>query len=232
MRLAIMQPYFLPYIGYFQLINAVNKFVLLDDVQYINKGWINRNRLLINRKATLFTVPLQNASQNKLIKDIKVSYETNWQSKLLRTIDLAYRKAPFFSDVFPVIYNIITAEEIFISGLAYNSLMSILNYIRIDTEIVASSSIYANEHLKAQDRILDICRQERACHYINPVGGAELYQKEAFTQKNIKLNFINPAFLEYKQHASIFVPGLSITDVLMHNSREQVIRYLQEYSLK
>jgi hypothetical protein len=232
MRIAVMQPYLFPYIGYFQLIGAVDTFVLLDDVQYINKGWINRNRLSVNGKAALFTVPLEKASQNKLIKDIRISYAFNWQRKTLATIALTYRKAPFFKEVFPLVHRIISGEEIYISGLVYHSLIKISNYLGIETEIIASSVIYSNQHLKAQDKILDICLKAHACNYINPIGGTELYEKNIFAQKNINLSFINPILSEYKQHAPVFLPGLSIIDVLMYNSPARVRKLLQEYLLE
>jgi hypothetical protein len=232
MRIAVMQPYLFPYIGYFQLIGAVDTFVLLDDVAYINKGWINRNRLSVNGKAALFTVPLEKASQNKLIKDIRICYEFNWQSKILRTIEYAYKRAPFFGLIFPLIQKIITKEKSYISGMVYYSLVNILNYLGLKTEIIASSAIYSNQHLKAQDKILDICRKENASHYINPIGGMELYARDAFAQRRIDLSFINPILSPYKQDAPSFVPGLSIIDVLMYNSRSQVSQLLQEYRLE
>lgn len=127
MKLAIMQPYFLPYIGYFQLINAVDTFVLLDDVNYINKGWINRNQLLLNGKAHLFTLPLQKASQNKLINQLELSNETKWKDKLLKTIETAYKKAPQFHLVFPLISQILQYPESNLSLFIHHSIQKHYN---------------------------------------------------------------------------------------------------------
>jgi hypothetical protein len=232
MRIAVMQPYLFPYLGYFQLIGAVDRFVLLDDVRFIKKGWINRNRLAINGKATRFTVPLEKASQNKLIKDTRISYDSNWQHKILKTIELAYNKAPFFGDVFPMIRQLFLMKEPYIAGLAYHSLIKVLSYLALETEIIASSGIYSNGHLKAQDKILDICLKEHACQYINPPSGIKLYEKDAFAQLHINLSFIKPILSAYRQHTPGFVSGLSIIDVLMYNSRERVRQLLNEYLLE
>lgn len=232
MRLGIMQPYLFPYLGYFQLMKAVDKFVLLDDVQYINKGWINRNRVLVNGQATLFTVPLAKVSQHKLIKDITISAEVNWAPKILKTLEQAYGKAPFFRSVYPLIQNIINTPEPNLARFIGQSLQKLTQYMHLQTKIIPSSVVYATQHLKAQDKILSICQQEKASEYINPIGGVELYDKAVFDQKQISLCFLRPNLLPYKQKAPAFVPGLSIIDVLMYNSPDEVKALLQDYSLE
>lgn len=226
-----MQPYFLPYIGYFQLIKAVDRFVIYDDVNFINKGWINRNNLLVNGKAHLFTIPLLEASQNKLIYEVRVATADAWQKKLLRTLQQSYQKAPFYSAVFPILENVITSATDTISELAIDALMQINRYLGIKTEIVSSSRIYSNGHLKGQERILDICRQENANVYINPIGGVELYDKEIFNKADIQLFFIKSTPILYPQFRNDFVPWLSIVDVLMHNEVSDIRRFLECYEL-
>lgn len=226
-----MQPYVFPYLGYFQLIAAVDKFILLDNVHYINKGWINRNRLLLNNNITPFVISLKKASQNKLIRDLEISYETTWQPKLLKTIEAAYVKAPYFDMIFPMVRQVLTANETHIAGLAYTSLLRVLEYLTIHTEIKASSSGYANEHLRAQNKILDICRQEQADEYVNPIGGAALYERALFNQHGVRLILLDPVLSAYQHFSAIHVPGLSILDVLMHNSPEQINQMLQQYRL-
>lgn len=232
MRIAIMQPYLFPYIGYFQLINAVDKFVLLDDVHYINKGWINRNRLLVNGRATLFTIPLQKASQNKLIREIKVSPDKKWRKTFMKTVACAYKKAICFDAVYPLLEDIITLDEEYISGLVCYSLDKILNYLEIKRHFIASSAIYDNGHLKAQHKIVDICIKEKADYYINPIGGKELYDNHIFGQKQLTLIFLHPVLTRYRQLNPEFVPGLSIIDVLMHNTPSQVVQLLNNYELE
>ncbi|UOQ67738.1 WbqC family protein [Hymenobacter volaticus] len=231
MRIAIMQPYIFPYLGYFQLIAAVDKFVLFDSVHYINKGWINRNRLLVNNQAVYFTVPLRKASQNRLIKDLEISYAIKWQIKLLRTIEVSYTKAPYFKRVFPMVYKVLTSNETHISGLVYSGLLHVLEYLGIHTKIISTSAKYGNEHLRAQNTIIDICLQEQASEYVNLVGGASLYQAALFEQYGVRLLFLEPGLPVYQQFSSDHVPGLSILDVLMHNSPEQISQMLLQYRL-
>ena len=231
MRLAIMQPYIFPYIGYFQLINAVEKFVIYDDVNFINKGWINRNNILINGRASLFTIPLKNASQNRLIKDISIVEDNKWKKKLSNTLHDCYKKAPYFDAVFPIIKSVFESETITINKLCIDSILCICKYLNISTEFINSSAIYKNDQLKGQSRILDICKAEYADHYINPVGGQGIYSKELFGQNNVMLNFIKDASLEYKQYDNEFIPSLSMIDVLMFNTRDEIEQMLRQYEL-
>ena len=209
--------------------NAVDKFVILDDVNFINRGWINRNRILLNGKAHLFTIPLKEASQNKLIKDIEISREGNWRKKFLKTIAMNYKTAPLFDTVFPMINRIISSDEILISKFISEGLIEIMEYLKIKTTLIKTSTIYGNHHLKAAEKIIAVCRKENAKLYINPVGGLNLYSKERFEEEGIKLNFINTRPITYKQFRNNFVPWLSIIDVLMFNSKENINEYLDNY---
>ncbi|MEO6694759.1 MAG: WbqC family protein [Ignavibacteria bacterium] len=231
MKIAVMQPYLFPYIGYFQLINSVDKFVIYDDVSFINKGWINRNNILVNGKPNLFTVPLKKSSQNKLIKDIEISDPDTWRTKFLKTIEVSYSKADSFKDVYALITDVLHIAENNISKLILNSLTAIKNYLEIKTEIIESSAMYCNSQLKGFDRIIDICKKEDSNNYINPIGGINIYSKKIFEDNGIKLNFIKPKEILYRQFDQEFVPSLSIIDVLMFNSKKKVQDYLNEYDL-
>ena len=215
MKLAVMQPYFFPYIGYFQLIAAVDKFVVYDDVNYIKRGWINRNNILINGVATLIQVPLSGASQNKLINEVEILNEAKWKIKLLRTIELNYKKAPLFRAVYDLIQTEINNGHTHIAGLNAESTKAVCKYLGINTQIISSSSHYQNKHLSGQDRILDICKIENAGRYINPIGGMELYDRALFKENNIELNFLQSSAISYSQFNNLFAPYLSIIDVLM-----------------
>jgi len=231
MKLAIMQPYFLPYIGYFQLIRAVDKFVLYDDVNFINRGWINRNNLLVNGKANMFTIPLADASQNKLIFEIQVLAEDGWRTRLLKTIQQSYSKAPMFGTVWPLISDIICYKPAHISDYCYYSLKQICSYLHIPTTLSPTSTGYQNTRLKSQDRILDICRQEEAEVYINPSGGAALYDKDVFASQGLSLYFLRSGLIPYPQFRNEFVPGLSIADVLMFNDIPSIHQLLDACEL-
>ncbi len=231
MKIGIMQPYIFPYIGYFQLINAVDKFVIYDDVNFINKGWINRNRMLNNGKDSLFSIPLKEASQNKLINEINVNWDGIWKSKFLKTLEQCYKKAPFYQVAISLIEQTLNVDDEPISKVIEYNLRLTCEYLGITSEIVSSSAIYQNTHLKAQERILDICLQEKATQYINPIGGLELYDKWVFEAQNINLNFIKSKPVEYTQFKNEFVPWLSIVDVLMFNSKETIKEFLNNYEL-
>lgn len=231
MRVGVMQPYFFPYIGYWQLINAVDKYVIFDDVNYINRGWINRNRILFNEKPRYFNVYLKGASQNKLINEIEVDNEEKQVNRNLKIIEQAYKKAPFFQEVFPVIKSILCEKE---SNLArYNTVLlhKICRYLGIDTEIVFSSDLQKDNRLRGQEKILDICMQLNATDYYNPIGGKELYNREKFFQKGIELHFLCSDEIKYKQFNNSFYCNLSIIDVMMFNSREKIQEFLKRYTL-
>lgn len=233
MKIAVMQPYIFPYIGYFQMINAVDKFVFYDDVNFIKQGWINRNKILVSGKDYLFTLPLKNASSFTLISETLINeilFE-KWKLKFLQTLEQSYKKAPYFYDVFPIINKVLDGEYKTISQCAIKSIKSVSEYMGIKTEFIISSEAYQNKELERQERLIDICKQEKSNHYINALGGQELYKKEDFLKEGIQLNFIKPLPIEYKQFNNIFVPWLSIIDVLMFNDKQTVKDMLNQYTL-
>ncbi|WP_421830112.1 WbqC family protein [Larkinella sp.] len=231
MTIAIMQPYFLPYIGYLQLMNEVDKFIFYDDVAFINRGWVNRNRILVNGKDFMLTVPLKDASQNKRIADIDLSDDPKWRQKLLQTLGQSYRKAPFYKTVFPLLEKIVNLEVRTIAELVRNGFPLLNDYLGIQTELVPSSEVYNNSELRGQERILDICLQEKATRYINPIGGMELYDRQRFAAAGIELFFIQSKRVEYPQFQNEFIPWLSIADVLMFNDVPAVQEMLKEFEL-
>jgi len=228
---AIMQPYFLPYIGYFQLMAAVDKFIIYDDVNYINRGWINRNRLLLNGAAHTFTIPLIAASQNKLICEIELVSEYSWRDKLMRTIRQSYKKAPFYLFVSDLLESLINHPSMRLDTFLLNSLIQLVSYLALEVEIVATSRLYNNTHLKGQDRILDICQQEHADVYINPIGGIDLYDRSRSLAQNKQLYFLRSRPISYAQGGIAHIPGLSILDVLMFNDPLAVKQLLTEKDL-
>jgi hypothetical protein len=231
MKVAIMQPYFLPYIGYFQLINSVDVFVIYDDVDYIKKGWINRNTLLVNSKGFLFSIPLKELSQNKLINQIEIYKDSCWRTGLLKTITLSYKKAPFFEAFYPFVEDILLQEENNLAKFIAYSLQKICNLLSIETTIMISSYIEKNNDLKGQDKIIEICKKVKATNYINAIGGTSLYDDDIFLKNNISLNFIKSTPFIYSQFKNEFIPWLSIIDVMMFNSPKQIKDQLSQYEL-
>lgn len=228
-KIGIMQPYFLPYIGYFQHVNSVDKFVFLDDVSFINRGWINRNRILINEKAHYITIPLIKASQNKTINEINFIDE---RKKLLKTIQHAYKAAPFYNKIIPIIEEIIEYNTTSISELAIFSVKRISEHLEINTSFeICSNSYLGSQQLKKEEKIIYICKLNEASTYINPSGGEAIYSKIDFERQGLDLKFIKSNGIEYQQFNKPFIANLSIIDVLMFNSLEKVKSMLNDYSL-
>jgi hypothetical protein len=218
-KLAIMQPYFAPYLGYFQLMAAVDRFVLLDDVNFINRGWINRNRILVGGREHMITIPLRGASQNLRINEIELDDQAPWRAKLARTLEQAYRKAPYFEETMPLLRAQLACPDSGLAPFLRASLASFHAWLELPCRLVDSAAAYGNESLKGAERIMDICRREGAAVYINPPGGRELYDAAAFAAQGTELRFLKPRLLPYPQGTAEFLPGLSIIDILMHQGR-------------
>lgn len=228
-----MQPYFMPYIGYFQLINAVDKFIFYDDVTFIKQGWINRNQILINNQAKMFCIPLSNASSHVLIKDVLISESAyqKWKKSFLNSIFFSYKKAKNYSKINNLIEKILEKKPEKISELAIKSVIEVAQYLNLKTEFEICSDVYSNTYLSGQNRVLDICRREKATTYINPFGGMELYSQSIFYEKNIELFFIKANKSIYPQFSEEFVPFLSIIDVLMFNDIHDIHEQLDNFTL-
>lgn len=228
MKLAIMQPYLFPYLGYFQLVNAVDTFVVYDDVNYIKGGWINRNQILAREGKQLVTLPLLGASPNKLINQIMVGGR---RRKLLETIRQRYTKAPNYHAVFPLVEDIIGRQDDNLATFLDYQLRQICNYLGIQAAWHVSSALGKNDKLHGQEKVLAICEALGATHYINATGGKLLYDPNAFASRGIRLSFIHMRNVTYSQFGDEFVPNLSIVDVMMFNDKSQCARLLEEYEL-
>ncbi len=231
-KIAIMQPYIFPYLGYFQLVNAVDTFVFYDDVNFIKRGWINRNKILVNGKEKLVSFPCIQASQNKLIKEVGVNLEDKAYTNFLQTIEQAYKKAPNFTVVFELITNIFKQQHANIASLAAASCINISTYLGLGTQFMVSSENFSSSKgMQKQNRLIHITNETNSSTYINTIGGRELYSKEDFRNEGIDLFFLQPKLPQYKQLSCKFIPGLSIIDVLMMNSKDEVKEMLNKYDL-
>lgn len=254
MKLAGMQSYFLPYIGYFQLIEAVDKFILSSNLNYSSHGWINRNRLLIkNQSIFTITAPIKGGGSNVPINSVKIDVNSNWKKKLLRTIYTNYNGAKYFNEVYPFLEEMFSIDFEYLFQLNNHLITNICNYIHIETIIEEDNSSkyfelerklleigennysefeYMNKTrpLKKTARILEICKIENATTFINAIGGQKLYSSEEFSKYGIDLKFIRTEEFDYLQFSNDFVPNLSIIDVLMHNGSIGTNNLLQKYS--
>lgn len=218
---AIMQPYFFPYIGYWQLISAVDTFIVYDNIKYTKKGWINRNRILCNGEARMITLPLKDDADHLDIADREISAGFD-KDTLLNKIKGAYQKAPYFKETFPLVERVIRYDETDLFSYLYRSILLLRDHLGIDTEIRISSDIPCDRTLKNTERVLAVCEAVGADGYVNAPGGVMLYSKSTFQNRGVSLEFVRPLPFEYPQFGGEFVPWLSIIDVMMFNPIERV----------
>jgi hypothetical protein len=230
-KIGMMQPYLFPYLGYFQLIDSVDLFVLSDDLQYINKGWINRNTILINGEARYFGFPLKKASHLAKINERRFSDDFPYQmEKLLKRIVHAYARAPYFGTTYPVLEQIISFPETNLAKYAEHSVRRMCSHLGIATGILISSELQVNGNLDAQERVIETVKKLNGDTYINPIGGVELYNFEYFRRNGITLKFHRMHDVRYRQLGGGFIPSLSIIDVLMFNNIRTVTSLLASYT--
>ena len=215
-KLAIMQPYFLPYIGYYQLMAAVDLFVVYDNIKYTKKGWINRNRMLQDGADAMFSIPLKNDSDTLDIRDRRIAADFR-RDRLLNQLRAAYAKAPCFEQTFPLVEEIVRHEDANLFGFLLHAIDASARHMGIATPIRVSSTVPIDHGFKGQDKVMALCAALGADTYINPPGGVDLYSRNAFHERGIELKFIRPQPIEYAQFGQPFVPWLSIVDVLMFN---------------
>lgn len=226
-----MQPYFLPYIGYWQLMGAVDVFVVYDRIKYTKKGWINRNRMLVNGRDTTFSLPLAAGSNTLLIceRELAPRFE---RGKLLAQFEGAYRKAPQFDAVRPWLQALVLAPANNLFDYLWESMKQVHKQLGLSSRLIVSSAVPHDESLKSQDKVLALCKALGAVQYVNAIGGQDLYQREIFAAQGIDLKFHRTKPIEYPQFGAPFVPSLSILDVLMFNPPEVIRQMLRsEYEL-
>lgn len=232
MKLGIMQPYFLPYLGYWQLMNAVDTYIVYDDVNYIKGGRINRNSILINREAKNINLILSGATPTKHINEILVNDSLVQKRKILSKIQMAYSKAPNYESVYPILEKVFLQQENNLAKYLYNSFKIVGEYLNIQTKILLSSELKKDSSLKGKDKVISICKLLDADEYYNSVGGMELYDKDEFAANGINLSFLKMNDdIVYKQFNNEFVPYLSIIDVMMFNSQQECREMLKRYTL-
>lgn len=254
MKLAIMQPYFFPYVGYFQAIHAVDKYILYENLDYITEGWMHRNRILVkNQNPIYINAHIVGKSSNKKIKEIELVQNNSWKKKTLNSISLNYRGSNFYDETFALIEPLILNDPKYLFEFNANIIKKISIYLDLKTQIISSNknleqlehdlnTIDKNDYsifpelkktmpIKKVARVLKICEIEKATVFINAIGGMELYTKDEFKKYNIDLFFIETKPYSYKQFSNNYFPHLSIIDVLMHNGKTGTMEILKNYNL-
>jgi len=230
-RVGIMQPYFFPYIGYFQLIATSDIFVLHDDVQYIKGGWVNRNRILLNGASRMITFPVQKDAHDLPINARNYVDDKQARKDIINLIKQAYAKAPCYRQVFPMLEELLMFEDCNVARFNENLIRRIADYMGLTCSIITSSGMEKDDSLAGEQRVLEICKRLGAADYTNPIGGTELYHQETFEKFGITLRFLEAENQRYDQGGNIWVPFLSIIDVLMFNTVEGIQRGLAKYRL-
>lgn len=236
MKLAVMQPYFFPYLGYFQLIHSVDKFVFFDDVQYVRKSWMGRNRLLnISSNTPFFIRPsLVKPSYRAMLDTVQLDDDQNWEKKLLSQIEVYKNNAPFYFEVLPLIKDILSNDHKFLLNFNVNSIIQIAKWLDLDVEFERYSD-YQWHFSELPDKgnwAPEISKKLEASHYINSPGGQDFIFPEPFNENGIKLGFLQPDLVPYDQKTEIFIPGLSIIDVLFFNGKKGTLDLLDQYEIK
>jgi hypothetical protein len=225
MTAAIMQPYFLPYLDYFQLISGADVFIVYDNIKYTKQGWVNRNRMLLNGAAETFSLPLKHDSDSLDVRDRRIADDFN-PAKLLNKFKGAYQRAPQFASTFPLIEGVVRYEDRRLFPFLLNSIAKVCAHLGITTPIRVSSEIAIDHELRNQDKVLALCQAVGADRYVNPIGGLDLYTREAFAVRGIDLKFLRGRPIEYQQFGHAFVPLLSILDVMMFNTAADIAAHL------
>lgn len=225
MRLAIMQPYFFPYIGYYALINYVDRFILFDVPQFIRHGWIERNRVLKPNEGWMYVkVPLEKHSRDTAIKDVQIRTHEHWQEKILQQLIHYKKKAPYYQEVRELLNQCFDYDTPSIVDLNRHILENTCEYIGINTpiEVLTAMNLQYESAKAADEWALNISLAMGANEYVNPPGGEDFFDRKKYHDKKIKLTFLETSIEPYDQKRSIFEPGLSIIDVLMFNDPEVV----------
>lgn len=230
MKIGIMQPYFWPYLGYFQLLHAVDQYVIYDNIEYTKRGWINRNRYLCSGQGRYFTIPVAKAADNLDVCERKVALNFD-RRRLKRQIQAAYAKAPYYENIYPLFCECVDYGEENLFGFIFYSVKKIAEYLDIHTKIMISSDLQIDHTLRGKDKVLAICQELHADMYVNPAGGKALYPEQEFQDKGIRLRFLEMEEITYQQFDRPFVANLSILDVLMFQSKAEVWQLLNRYRL-
>lgn len=237
MKLGIMQPYFFPYIGYISLMKCVDRWIFMDEVQMIRHGWIERNRILRQQGGWHYIhVPLDKHKSHAIIKDIRIRNDEPWKDKLLAQLVHYKSKAPFYHEVIKLITDSFQEEFNSITHQNAHLLKKISNYIgfKFNYEILSEMNLSLKPAEEPDDWSLNICKELKIDHYVNPILGKTFYDVEKFHHEGVKINFLNKELFAYDQKNSdgVFIENLSIIDVLMFNSPEEVMKRLDNFILE
>lgn len=235
MKIAIMQPYLFPYIGYFSLIKNTDHFVFFDTPQYIRKGWINRNRILgTNGKDIYFTVPVEKCPRETPIKEVKISHNEDWQEKWMGQLTIYKKRAPYYSTIMQLVRDVLSCDTQYISEMAINSVIKTCQYLGIELnyDVYSKMNLPLFEVEAPDEWALGITREMKYDTYVNPPGGKTFFDANKYKKANIELEFLTQEIQKYNQRIREFVPGLSILDVMMFCTPEEIRSMMDSYKIE
>lgn len=231
MVLGFMQPYFFPYLGYFDLINYSDRWIVFDTAQYIRRGWINRNRILHPEKGWQYiVVPIQKSKREEAIGNIRISDQEAWKEKIIGQLNHYKKHARYFKEIRSLLIDCLCTDEKKISKLNTAILKKICTYLDIPFQYQYFSEM--NLDLPPVeypgDWALHLSEALGAKEYVNPPGGRDLYDNQKFEKRGIKLTIREISLFEYECNHYQYEQNLSIVDVLMWNAPENVKTYLDK----
>lgn len=231
MILGIMQPYFFPYLGYFDLINCSDKWIVFDSVQYIRHGWINRNRILHPSAGWSYIIVPVNFARSTPIREVGIVNDGKWQKRILGQLQHYKKKAPYYQETLSLINDCFSCNETCISRFNSSVLEKVCKYIGIhfDYDFFSEMGLEIGQVQEPGDWALRISQAVGATEYINPPGGEKLFDKNKFASSNIKLTIRNLAVFVYDCPGYEFIPSLSIIDILMWNHPAAIKEYLDDH---
>lgn len=235
MKLAIMQPYFFPYIGYFSLIMQSDDFIIFDTPQFMRKGWIERNRIgKLTGGSVYIKVPLNKAELSTAIKDMSIDHSTDWRGKIISQLEIYKKRAPFYDEVISVVKDVLEYSGDSIVHLNKIALEKVCHYLGLEKNftIFSEMNLVIDPPQAPDEWALNICKSLGIKSYVNAAGGESFFETKKYEENSIQLCFVTQPIEEYKQFGAEFEPGLSIIDVMMFNSPERIIEMLSHGSLK
>lgn len=229
LRLAAMQPYLFPYVGYFQLMHACDAFVLLDDVQYIRRAWINRNYIWQGRRSVRFTLPVAKAAQEARILDMRVdpTQYVKFRSKLLNALHHSYGKEKRFDEIYTLIASVFAPEATTLCSLASSSIFNVCDYLGLDKTVYRASELAPQRSGSRSVQILALCEALQGSEYLNPVAGTDLYQPDVLAGGGCRLLALAPHIPDELCDPIARRP-LSIIDSLMRHDRQYLRAVLEQ----
>jgi hypothetical protein len=229
---AIMQPFFFPYLGYFSLMKHTDNWIVFDDIRYSNQAWGNRNRILKHPEGWAWiNVPVKDHKRETFYSNILIQNEINWKRKIINQFEYYKIHAPFYKDVLKIIQEVFSEDFSHLVDLNIHAMKKVCEYLKIDFKYTKFSemNLGINSVQHPGQWALEICKAIKSTNYVNPCEGHPIYDKKEYDDAGISLQFIINRVSPYDQKRAEFEARLSIIDVMMWNSVERVNELIDDF---